>query len=182
MKSNLVNVHTLVNFLKRLGQCYRYSGTLYLVGGSSLLLAAAKQNTFDIDVQFEVPSVHHTEFIRCLRRVSRELKLPVEQASPEQFIPLPTDYKARHQFVDRYGSLDVFHFDFYSVALSKVHRGHEKDFNDVTSMIETGLIEWQTLEQNFQEILPKLELYNLSADPELFKDKFLLLKQMAASS
>ena len=101
------------------------------MGGTSLLLAAGKMSTFDIDVQFQTENQHYSEFIRCLRTVSRELGIPVELASPEQFIPLPAGFQDRRQFVGRYGSLDVFHFDFYSIALAKVHRGNEKDFDDV---------------------------------------------------
>jgi hypothetical protein len=47
---------------------------------------------------------------------SRDLRIPIERASPDQFIPLPAGYKDRKRFIERYGSLDVFHFDFYSVA------------------------------------------------------------------
>jgi hypothetical protein len=137
MKSNLVNVHTLVNFLKRLGQCYRYSGTLYLVGGSSLLLAAAKQNTFDIDVQFEVPSVHHTEFIRCLRRVSRELKLPVEQASPEQFIPLPITHSSRSKPCTHHASRITHHASRITHHASPI-TNHQSPITNHQSPIRTS--------------------------------------------
>ena len=51
--------------------------------------------------------------MRCLRQVSRELHFPVEQASPEQFIPLPKGFEDRRQFVGRFGALDIFHFDLY---------------------------------------------------------------------
>ncbi len=177
MSGDLVDAEAVWQFLDRLGQCYRHPGTLYLVGGTSLLLVAAKDSTFDIDVQFEVPDEYHGEFIGCLRQVSRELELPVEKASPEQFIPLPAGYQDRQRYIGRFGLLDVFHFDFYSVALSKLHRGNEKDFADVVNMLQIGLIELQHLDSCFEEILPRYETYQVAADPDAFRRKFTLLKQ-----
>lgn len=106
-----ITSHTLNDFLSRLGRCYRHPGKVFLVGGSSLILTASKTSTFDIDLvrvanlggQFEVNPAHHTAFIRCLRQLSRQLKLPIEQASPEQFMPLPKGYQDRHRFIGRYG-------------------------------------------------------------------------------
>jgi hypothetical protein len=181
MTETLIDAHELEIFLQRLGQCFRHPATLYLVGGSSLLLAAGKTSTFDIDLRFTTDSRYHTEFIRCLRTVSRDLGAPVELASPEQFIPLPTGFEDRRQYIGRYGSLDVFHFDFYSMALAKIHRGNEKDFDDVVRMIETGLVDLSVLAAYLEEILPVYEFYQPSADPQLFQRKFELLQDRLAT-
>lgn len=180
MANTLVDMQGIISFLQRLGQCYRQIGTIYLVGGSSLLLVSAKESTFDIDLKFEVPPEYHTEFIRCLRQVGRELQMPVEQASPDQFIPLPQGYQERRRFIGHFGKLEVFHFDFYSVALSKLHRSNEKDFADVINMLHQGLLELSTLERYFQEILPQYENL-LSADPDSFQRRFALFLEKVAS-
>ena len=172
-----ITAQGLKEFLEQLGRCYRYPGRIYLAGGSSLILVAAKVSTLDIDLQFEAPAEHQAALIRCLREIGRQRKVPVEQASPDQFIPLPQGYRDRHQFIERYGSLDVFHFDFYSVALSKLHRGNEKDFADVIQMVRTGLIELSQLRDNFQEILPQLELFRIGADPQDFERNFALFER-----
>ena len=44
----------------------------------------------------------------------------------------------RAKFIDRFGSLDVYHFDVYSVALSKIERGRDADFADVLALLEAG--------------------------------------------
>ncbi|MBE2234585.1 MAG: hypothetical protein IAE85_13920 [Anaerolinea sp.] len=181
MTDKLIGAYELEVFLQRLGQCFRHPATLYLVGGSSLLLAAGKTSTFDIDLQFTTDDQHHSEFIRCLRTVSRELGVPVELASPEQFIPLPAGFQDRRRFVGHYGALDVFHFDFYSMALAKIHRGNEKDFDDVLQMIRAGLIEIAALEAFMLEILPEYEFYQPNADPALYRRKFDLLKTELAA-
>lgn len=180
MAENLIDVRSAQLFLERLGKCYRHPGTLYLVGGTSLLLVARKESTFDIDVQFAIAPEHLTEFIRCLRQVSRELGFPVEQASPDQFIPLPAGFENRHQFVGRFGSLDVFHFDFYSVALAKIHRGNEKDYADVVNMISTGLIDLHQIEFYLAQVLASYEDFSPNADPTIFRRKFTLLKEKLA--
>ncbi len=177
MAEILVDARTLETFLQRLGQCFHHQAALYLVGGTSLLLAAGKMSTFDIDVQVQTENQHYSQFIRCLRTVSRDLGVPVELASPEQFIPLPAGFQDRRQFVGRYGSLDVFHFDFYSIALAKVHRGNEKDFDDVVRMVQTGLISITVLESYLEQILPEYEYHQPSADPATFRRKFELLKE-----
>ena len=171
-----VNTQSLRHFLQRLGQCYHHSGHVYLVGGSSLILVQGKESTFDIDLQFDIAPEHHTEFIRCLRQISRETGIPVEQASPEQFLPLPKGYQERHVYIGRYGNLELFHFDFYSTALSKIHRGNEKDLADVIRMLQGEIISLSQLETYFAEILPQLETVRLDADADDFVRKFNLLK------
>lgn len=176
-----VSAHLLQTWLATLGRCFRHPGRLFLVGGTSLLLVAAKRTTLDVDIQFEIDPAHHTEWVRCVRDVSRQLGIPVEQASPADFIPLPTGYEGRHQFVGRFGQLDVFHFDFYSVALSKIHRGNEKDFGDVIAMLSQGLIALERLQTYFDEILQIVEAHDISNTPEQFTRKFdLLLERLGA--
>lgn len=181
MAETLIDAQGLESFLQRLGQCFRHPATLYLVGGTSLLLAAGKTSTFDIDLQFSTDHRYHAEFIRCLRTVSRDLGAPVELASPDQFIPLPAGFENRRQYIGRYGSLDVFHFDFYSMALAKIHRGNEKDFDDVIRMLRACLVDITALEMYLSEILPEYEFYQPNADPVLFQRKFEVLKTQLAS-
>lgn len=181
MTETSIGTHELKVFLQRLGQCFRYPATLYLVGGASLLLAAGKTSTFDIDLRFTTADQYHGEFIRCLRTVSRDLGAPVELASPEQFIPLPVGFEDRHRYIGRFGALDVFHFDFYSMALAKIHRGNEKDFDDVMQMVQASLVEIAALEAYLAEILPEYEFYQPNADPALFQRKFALLKAKVAA-
>ena len=57
------------------------------------------------------------------------------------------------------GPIEVHHFDFYSQALAKIDRGHERDLSDVEAMKTRGLIEPQRLQQFFHEIEPALIRY-----------------------
>lgn len=177
MRQAVIDQQTIQHFLHRLGQCYRYQGVIYLVGGSSLALVKAKVNTFDIDLTYEVANEHHPLLIHCLQQLSRELNVPIEQVSPADFLPLPAGYEDRRVYIGRFGLLDVFHFDFYSIALSKLARGNQKDFIDVQMMVQTGLISINRLELYFAEILPQLVGFNLRTSSEPFQRKFAIFKQ-----
>ncbi len=132
--------------------------------------------TLDIDLAFSVASEHYGEFIRVVQTLKHELALNIEEASPKDFIPLPTGYEERAKYIGRYGQLDVFHFDLYSIALSKIERGRDADFSDVFALLQAGWLDFETLEQYFQEILPRLEEFSLKANPTEFQQKFEYLK------
>ncbi len=82
------------------------------------------------------------------------------------------------RFIGRYGQLDVFHFDLYSTALSKISRGTAEDFSDVLALLRHAQIELDRLEACFVEILPRCAAMSLRHDPDEFQKKFAALKQM----
>jgi len=162
--------------LEKLGERYHHPGTVYLVGGASLILLDAKTSSLDIDLKIEVSREDYGEFVRCLRGISLEMEIAIEEASPGDFIPLPGGYENRRKFVGRFGALDVFHFDPYSIALSKIHRGSEKDAADVVGMLEKGLIMFNELERAKDEILPALADFGLNTNPDDFARKFEIVR------
>ena len=173
-----VDPQRIEEFLRRLGERFRRPGRIYLVGGTTMVFEGFRQQTLDIDIAFEVAAEDHSAFIRAVRDLKQELWINVEEASPSDFIPLPEGYRERAPFVGRYGQLDVFHFDLYSMALSKIGRGTEPDFSDVLALLHSGRIDWETLAACFAEILPHVGTASLRQDPEEFQRKFDALKQM----
>ena len=77
------------------------------------------------------------------------IPLNVEFASPADFIPLPSQWEMHARFIGRYGSIDVFYFDFYSIALSKMERGNSRDVADVKLLVEQGIITLDELDQAY---------------------------------
>jgi len=71
-----------------------------------------------------------------------------------EFVPLPPQAYKRRRLVGRYGQLDVYIFDPYTIALSKIARGFESDLEDVMFMLHQGLIEFGELERHFDAVLP----------------------------
>ena len=137
-----------------------------------------RQQTLDIDLALEIDDADHSLFIATVRELKERLSLNIEEASPADFIPLPAGYRERSQFVGRYGQLDVFHFDLYSTALSKIERGTENDFADVLALLQTERLEITILQNCFHEILPRYATASLKQDPIEFQRKFAILLEM----
>ncbi len=167
-----VDRQRIERFLQELGKRFHRPGRVYLVGGTTMVYEEFRAQTLDIDLTFDVQAEDHTEFIRVVRDLRDELDINVEEASPGHFIPLPAGYEHRAQFIGRYGQLDVFHFDLYSTALSKIERGTEEDFTDVLALLRSGRIEVDQLRTSFEQILPDFETASLRGDSEEFQRKF----------
>jgi len=169
-------------FLVRLGMEFHYPARVFLVGGTTMVYEGLREQSLDIDISYEVADEHEAKFAQVIRRLKDELQINVEQASPGDFIPLPSGWKERAKHVGRFGSVDVFHFDLYSTALSKVERGREGDYQDVLSMLRAGQIEMGELRAAFENIMPRLERESLKRNPDRFRRNFAALEQLALAS
>lgn len=130
------------------------SGTrMYLTGGATAVLEGWRDSTVDIDVRFEPDSDAALSRIRDLKE---ELAVNVELASPLDFLPPLPGWQERSRFRLREGNLEVFDFDPYSQALSKLERGFELDLEDVHSMVDSGQVEPGRLLTLYEEIEDKL--------------------------
>lgn len=135
---------------------------MYLTGGATAVLEGWRDSTADIDVRFEPDS---DAALRRISELKEELAVNVELASPLDFLPALPGWQDRSRFRLREGNLDVFDFDPYSQALSKLERGFELDMKDVRAMVEAGLVEPERLLELFAAIEP--ELYRFPAvDPQ----------------
>ncbi len=167
-----VDRERVLTFLKALGDRFHGSGRVYLVGGATLIWEGLRTQTIDIDIALEVASSEHQALIDVIRRLKEEMQVNVEEAGPADFIPLPEGWRERCLFLDRFGRLDVFHFDLYSVSLSKIARGLESDFEDVLALLKTGRVDFAELERHYRSILPRFGRESLKQDPADFTSKF----------
>ena len=149
-----VTLATLQAFLQRLGERYPGTGDFYLLGGSALCLLGNPRTTLDVDYTFESDVGLVEQLEAAVTELSAEMRLDAEAVPLAEFIPLPPQAYERRQIVGRYGQLDVYIFDLYSIALSKISRGFEADLEDVMFMLHEGLIEFGELERYFDSILP----------------------------
>ncbi len=106
-----VNRERIDVFLRRLSQAYQQPARLYLVGGTSLVFERFRQQTLDVDLVIEVSVEQHRELIQTLRELRDALGISIEEVSPADFIPLPAGFESRHEYIGRFGQIDVFHFD-----------------------------------------------------------------------
>lgn len=159
-------------FLRALGERFRHPGRLLLVGGTTVVLRDLRAQTLDIDFSMEIAPAWREEFVRAVRDLKESLDVNVEEVSPAEFIPLPSGHESRSLYVGRFGQLEVYHFDPYSTALSKVERGTEKDFADVRAMLDGGLLVRDRLEACFNDCLERYGRESLRQDPARFRRHF----------
>lgn len=151
-----VTSESLNIFLKKLGDHYAGAGKLYLLGGSALSLLGNPRSTIDIDYKFDLETGNLEDFERLIKQLAFEMRLDLESVPLDEFIPLPPDAYQRRRFFGKFGNIEVFLFDLYSIALSKIARGFEADLDDVIFLLRNELIEIVELERLFQIILPQV--------------------------
>lgn len=145
---------TLEAFLQRLGERSSCTGAFYLLGGSALCLLGNPRTTADIDYTFEAEAGSLEQFEATVTELATEMRLDIESVPLTEFIPLPPQAHERRRFFGRYGGLDVYLFDLYSIALSKIARGFEEDLDDVMFLLRQRLVRFEELEAYFNAILP----------------------------
>lgn len=150
-----VDKTAIESFLQQLGRTFRKPGRLYLVGGAALVHAGVRPG-FTQDIVIKVGGANEGELIVAIQRLIQQMQINVEFASPADFIPLPTQWGMHAKYVGRYGGVDVFYFDFYSIALSKIEQGNSRDIADVKLLIQQGIINLNELDAAYQEVLAQL--------------------------
>jgi hypothetical protein len=65
-------------------------------------------------------------------------------------------WETNAQYVGRYGQIEVFYFDFYSIALSKIERSTTRDIEDVKLLVQQQRIALDELDITYQEVLGQL--------------------------
>src|SRR5437763_1524246 len=135
-------------FLVQVGRM-RQTGRLYLTGGAALVHRGIRPGqTLDIDLQV---TVDPTNLIAEIAQLKHKLNINIKFASPGDFIPLPAQWEARSQFIKRYGQVDVFYFDWYSIALSKMQRANRQDVVDVQLLVRQKLVDVTELDLLYED-------------------------------
>jgi hypothetical protein len=151
--------------MQSLGRRAQVDGTCYFAGGATAVLEGWRESTIDVDIKL-VPE--HDALLHALPELKSELEINVELAWPGDFVPLPSGWEQRSPSIAREGLLTFRHVDLYAQALAKLERGHAQDLQDVTAMLERGLVDRARLVESMDEIEP--ELFRFPAvDPPTFR-------------
>lgn len=150
---------------------------MYLTGGATAVLEGWRDSTVDIDVRFEPEA---DEALRRISSLKEELGVNVELASPLDFLPPLPGWQERSRFRFREGNLEVFDFDLYSQALSKLERRFELDLEDVRSMVRGGELVPARLLELFEAIEPQLFRFP-AVDPTLLRASVLSMADRSGS-
>ena len=107
------------------------------------------------------------------------MQINVEFASPADFIPLPSQWEMHARYIGRYGEVDVFYFDFYSIALSKIERGNNRDIVDVKLLVQQMIISLDELDVAYQEVLAQLGKGKYPrTTPQRFSERYLAVRKL----
>ncbi|HEY8204922.1 MAG TPA: DUF6036 family nucleotidyltransferase [Pyrinomonadaceae bacterium] len=150
--------------MKALADAAKAPARVYLVGGASAVLLGWREATIDVDLKIIPES---DEILRSLPQLKEQLKINIELASPDDFIPPLPGWEDRSQFIQQEGKLSFYHYDFYAQALAKIERGHDRDREDFIQMTDTGLVDPNRLLSLFNSIKNQLYRY-----PELDAESF----------
>ena len=95
-------------------------------------------------------------------QIAKEQKIFMEPVAIERFIPLPDGNEERTIRIDQFGNLEVFVADPYSIALSKLDRGFDTDFDDVVFLVRQNLVEVPLLEKITEIALSRAHEFDMN--------------------
>ena len=149
----LTSREKIERLMAELGRAVRSPGRVYFTGGVSAVLLGWRETTLDVDLKADPEP---DGFFEALPRLKDAVDINIELAAPDDFIPALPDWRDRSRFIAQHGPLGFYHYDFYSQALSKIERNHERDQADVQRMLATGLTKRDLLLAFFRDIEPRL--------------------------
>jgi len=137
--------------LRNLGERVPPNSDLILVGGSALALLGNPRLTIDID--FVGDDIHPSELHKMILQAAKELKISAEPVPLDRFIPLPKGSAERAIPIGRFGNLNIFIADPYSIALSKLDRGLDTDLDDIVFLIQAKHVNFDEFESMVRDAL-----------------------------
>jgi hypothetical protein len=144
----------LTQFLTRLGERYPHPAAIYIFGGSAILWLGGQRNTGDIDYTL-VPA--NAALREAISLTAAELDLALEESSPAEFMPLPTEAEKRHELIGTFGQLRAYMFDPYSMAVMKIDRAFDSDMEDVVFLLRTERINLTALEGHIDDVAKRYD-------------------------
>lgn len=152
-------------FMRELARAATAASQVYFAGGATAVLLGWRQSTVDVDLKI-VPD--QDSLLRAIPAIKEALRLNIELAAPDDFIPVSESWPERSPFIAQEGRLTFRHFDLSAQALAKIERGHVQDMRDVRAMLARGLVDRTALKRAFDAIEPELFRYP-AIDPASFR-------------
>jgi hypothetical protein len=162
-----VTVERLRQFMDELAASARGPGKIYFTGGATALLLGFREQTIDVDIKLDPEPAGVFE---AIARLKDSLDLNIELASPDDFIPVTSDWREHSPLVASVGGLQFFHYDLALQALSKLERAYEQDLEDVRNLVGGGHVRPEELRRKFAQIEPQLVRYPAIDAPRFKKN------------
>ena len=144
---------------------------LFVIGGASAILGYnITKVTNDVDIDGSIDS----ELNQIFDEEAKKLGLDLYLSSKGVFFP-PDDYRSRAKFKDfPKNKLRVWHLNQYDLAISKIDRGLDKDYDDIKRVHEKSAFDRDELIKIFNE-----EYINVVATGNLREKKMNLIDLVA---
>ena len=115
---------------------------VYFIGGATAVDRGWRPSTIDADL-----SVSDDRLLTGIPQIKERLRVNVELARPEDFVPPLAGSDGRHVFIESVGVVNFFHYDPYAQLLSKIVRGFRQDLEDASRLIEDGMVDVRRFEE-----------------------------------
>jgi len=148
--------------LQTMGTRVPPASRLVLVGGSALSLLGSLRPTIDID--FIGDDLHPEPLHQLILQIAEELDIDAEPVPLDKFVPLPQGSEERVIRMGQFGNLEIFIADPYSIALSKIDRGADTDYDDLVFLVRHNHVDMDTFERILQEALPHASQFDFHPD------------------
>jgi len=176
----LVTRELLTEYLEAVVSGFPHPGRLFLVGETSQVFAGLRDWAEMVEVAGDVAAEHAAELSSVIESVAAELGIEVFEESPGDVIPLPDGHEQRARPIESFGgSLELFHFDPYSVAYRFIARGDEPDYHLVLTYLDSGWVTMEEMDARLEALLPKFTNETIQQDPAEFRRRYKGLGQMA---
>lgn len=136
-------IDQLIEFL---GSRIQKEVRIYLCSGTSIVYWGLRETSLDVDLKVEGEGVG-----THIREAKKKLNINIEPEHPGLFVPLLPDWKERSPKITANGDCTFYHLDPYSVVISKLERGEEKDLHDIQALIDSGRVKPDRLRDLFHE-------------------------------
>ena len=120
---------------------------VYFIGGATAVDRGWRESTVDADLH-----ASDDRLLAEIQPIKERLRVNVELARPEDFVPPLAGSEGRHLFIETVGSVSYFHYDPYAQLLSKIVRGFRRDVEDATRIVEDGLVDVEHFRALVREI------------------------------
>lgn len=175
---HLIRREELVAFLGAVAETDA-GGPLSLVGGTSQLFESWVPTVQRLTV---AASPDRPELVAAVEGAARHTGVVVLQESPADVVPLPPGAAERARPIEGngvvHGSLQLFHYDPYSVSLRLLARGDEDDYHVVLAYLQHEWMDIATMDELVAAVLPSFTREAIEQDPAEFRRKYRGLHQM----
>ena len=155
MAGRSIDKRRLESFLRRMSDLLDRPSKIFLLGGSSLTWRGIKSESIDVDLALLENESDPIPILDAITSASDFIEANTDVMRLGDLLPLPEGYAERAEHAADFDRLTVYHFDPYSIALTKLARSATKDLNDIDGMLRAGVIDCATLHHHFESVLER---------------------------